>query len=348
MAFKSPSELRNEIWVSQDALKIVQSGREAIRKILTKKDDRLLIITGPCSIHDTKAALEYARKVKRLREVVGSEIELVMRVYFEKPRTVMGWKGLIYDPYLNDGCRMEKGLEMARELLLKINEMGVPVATEALNPLVIPYLEDLVSWVVIGARTTESQTHREMASSLQTPVAFKNGTDGRIDNAVNSIRAIREKQSYLGTNLDGQIERIFSKGNPWGHLVLRGGKTVNYLKESIFRVQKFLRDTGLNDTVIVDCSHDNSGQQYTGQSFVFRNCLDQRVEGNHGIVGLMLESNLFEGKQAILEDGDLGKLKYGVSVTDGCIGWEDTENLIKWAYNLLSDNRLASKSKAVA
>jgi len=248
-----------------------------------------------------------------------------MRVYFEKPRTTIGWKGLINDPFMDSSNNIETGLRKARQILLKINEMGLPVATEMLDPIIPQYISGLVSWTAIGARTTESQTHREMASGLSMPVGFKNGTDGGLDVAINAMKAAHSQQSFLGIDLKGRTSVVNTTGNPWCHIVLRGGERPNYDPVSVDKTRKRLQDEALLDGIIIDCSHDNSGKKHQGQPFVWKNVIDQRMEGNDSLVGMMLESNLFEGNQK--SSGDPSKLQYGVSITDECVSWETTEQL---------------------
>ncbi|SDU09503.1 3-deoxy-7-phosphoheptulonate synthase [Desulfobacula phenolica] len=329
----SPDTIKKELPVKEDVAKIVLDGRRDVENILLKKDKRLLVIAGPCSIHDTDAALEYAEKMNQLREEVKDKINLIMRVYFEKPRTTVGWKGLINDPFLNESYDMDEGLRQARSLLIKINRMGLPTTTEILDPITPQYIAGLLSWVAIGARTTESQTHREMASGLSMPVGFKNSTDGSLDSAINAMVAARSPQHFLGVEPHGYTAIVSTKGNPFGHLVLRGGGHTNYDPISVGKALEKLKAKNLPDAVMIDCSHDNSGQKHTGQPFVFKSVLDQRIEGNSSIIGLMLESNLFEGNQKC--NGDIKSLKYGVSITDECISWESTEGLIRCAHDRL-------------
>jgi len=319
----SPESIKNKLPIPDDAVRTVIKGRQNIENILTKKDDRLLVIAGPCSIHDIGAALEYAERMKHLQNSVKEKINLVMRVYFEKPRTTVGWKGLINDPFLDSSYNINEGLERARSLLIEINRMGLPCATEILDPITPQYIAGLLSWVAIGARTTESQTHREMASGLSMPVGFKNTTDGSLDSAVNAMLAARSPQHFLGINPQGYSSMVSTDGNAFGHIVLRGGSHPNYDPLSIKKAMDKLNGKNLYDSILIDCSHDNSGQKQKGQSFVFKSVLDQRLEGNTSIIGMMLESNLFEGNQKYS-----GKLKYGVSITDECISWETTEKLI--------------------
>ena len=331
-AFKpliSPASIKKELPLTDDFAKTVIDGRRDVENILQKNDDRLLVIAGPCSIHDIDAALEYAHKLKILREEVKAKINLIMRVYFEKPRTIVGWKGLINDPFLDASYDIDEGLKKARSLLIGINKIGLPTATEILDPITPQYIAGLLTWVAIGARTTESQTHREMASGLSMPVGFKNSTDGSLTSAINAMMAAGAPQHFLGIDPQGYSSIVSTKGNPFGHIVLRGGTHPNYDPISVEKVQTRLKQNNLFDTIMIDCSHDNSGQKFKGQSFVFKSVLDQRIEGNSGIIGLMLESNLFEGSQKCYGDGK--SLEYGVSITDECISWETTKALIRCA-----------------
>jgi 3-deoxy-7-phosphoheptulonate synthase len=305
-----------------------------------------LVITGPCSIHDTGAALAYAERLKSLSEKVQETLFPVMRVYFEKPRTTVGWKGLINDPYLDGSCDMNEGLRRTRRLLLDIVEMGLPTATEMLDPITPQYIAGLVCWSAIGARTTESQTHREMASGLSMPVGFKNCTDGGLDNAINAIIAAGSPQSFLGIDPQGRSSVVSTTGNPCTHIVLRGGKRPNYDSVSIREVLEKLAQKGLVGTVMVDCSHANSHKRYIEQTVVWKDVLTQRIQGNDAIIGMMLESNLEEGRQDISEDPQA--LRYGVSVTDACISWETTEQLILDAHRQLQSRTRQSQAIAAA
>ncbi|MBU8848535.1 MAG: 3-deoxy-7-phosphoheptulonate synthase [Desulfobacterales bacterium] len=329
----SPASIKEALPVTDDVAKTVINGRCDVENILQKKDSRLLVIAGPCSIHDTDAALEYAQKLQQLRDEVKEKINLIMRVYFEKPRTTVGWKGLINDPFLDASYDMDEGLRKARSLLIDINRTGLPTTTEILDPITPQYIAGLLTWVAIGARTTESQTHREMASGLSMPVGFKNCTDGSLDSAINAMTAAGAPQHFLGIDPQGYSSVVSTKGNPFGHIVLRGGPHPNYDPISVGKVQEKLKTKNLLDAVMIDCSHDNSGQKHKGQSFVFKSVLDQRLDGNTSIIGLMLESNLFEGNQKC--NGDCKALKYGVSITDECISWETTEGLIRCAHDRL-------------
>ena len=329
----SPASIKEVLPLTDDVAKTVIDGRHDIENILQKKDDRILVIAGPCSIHDTDAALDYARKINQLRNEVKDKINLIMRVYFEKPRTTVGWKGLINDPFLDASYNINEGLKKARALLIDINRMGVPAATEILDPITPQYIAGLLSWVAIGARTTESQTHREMASGLSMPVGLKNSTDGSIDAAINAMMAAGAPQHFLGIDPHGYSSMVSTTGNPFGHIVLRGGPHPNYDPLSVKKVQEKLKAKNLLEAVIIDCSHDNSGQKQKGQPFVFKSVLDQRLDGNTSLIGLMLESNLFEGNQKC--NGDTKTLQYGVSITDECISWETTEGLIRCAHDRL-------------
>ncbi len=324
----TPEQVRATLPLSSKAQSIVLAGRETVRRILDREDHRLFVVVGPCSIHDPKAALEYAARLKRLADEVGDTLYLIMRVYFEKPRTTVGWKGLINDPFMDDSFHIEKGLFLARELLLQIDELGLPTATEALDPITPQYLGDLISWTAIGARTTESQTHREMASGLSTPVGFKNGTDGSLGVAINALHTVARPHHFLGINRDGQCAVFRTRGNRYGHVVLRGGNgKPNYDSVSVELCEKELAGENLPANIVIDCSHGNSSKDPALQSQVAENCANQIIEGNRSIVGLMLESNLNWGNQKI--PANLSQLKYGVSVTDACMDWATTEKLLR-------------------
>jgi len=325
----SPEILVSELPLTENTGWTVAESREIIKKILAKKDKRLLVITGPCSIHDETAALDYAKRLKRLKKEVEENIFLVMRVYFEKPRTNIGWKGMINDPWLDGSCDIVSGLRKARGLLLKITEMGLPTATEMLDPITPQYIADLICWSAIGARTTESQTHREMVSGLSMPVGLKNGTDGDLMVAINGIMAAGSPQQFIGIDSRGRTSIVKTRGNPWTHLVLRGGNRPNYDSVSINQALSLLRENGLHETLMVDCSHANSGKDYRMQPTVWQDVINQRMDGNRAITGMMLESNLFEGSQ--VNSGDPSTLEYGVSITDACISWETTEKIIRSA-----------------
>ncbi|MBI1397445.1 MAG: 3-deoxy-7-phosphoheptulonate synthase [Betaproteobacteria bacterium] len=330
----SPEEIKRRIPITDRAEQVVLEGRRVAERILDREDPRLLIVVGPCSIHDPVAALDYARRLRKLADEVSDSLFLVMRVYFEKPRTTTGWKGLINDPHMNDSFDIEHGLQLARNTLLEINELGLPTGTEALDPISPQYLGDLVSWSAIGARTTESQTHREMASGLSTPVGFKNGTDGGLQVAINALHSVSRPHSFLGINPRGEASIIRTKGNRYGHIVLRGGsKGPNYDSVTIALVEKELHKNKLPANIIVDCSHANSNKDPALQPLVLQDITNQIVEGNQSIVGAMLESNLGFGNQSI--PSDLSELKYGVSVTDGCLEWERTEAALREMHSRL-------------
>jgi 3-deoxy-7-phosphoheptulonate synthase len=333
----TPIEIKSKLPLTDLAEKTVLKSRQEVEAILDGKDHRKFIVVGPCSIHDIKAAEDYAEKLKILSERVKDKLLLIMRVYFEKPRTTVGWKGLINDPDLDDSFHIEKGLLMARRLLLKMAEMGLPTATEALDPIVPQYIGELISWTAIGARTTESQTHREMASGLSMPVGFKNGTDGSIQVALNALQAAREPHHFLGINEEGQVSIFKTTGNAYGHIILRGSdRQPNFEAASVKLAEEKLKEANLPPRLVIDCSHGNSRKDHKLQGSVFENVIQQIQEGNTSVVGMMLESNLHEGNQSISSNRE--QLKYGVSVTDKCIGWEETEKIILAAYEKLVDS----------
>jgi 3-deoxy-7-phosphoheptulonate synthase len=312
----------------------VARSRERIIRILRQEDPRLLVVVGPCSIHDEKGALEYATRLNALRQEFAGRLEIVMRVYFEKPRTTIGWKGLINDPHLDGSQDIETGLKIARRLLLDITGLGLPTATEFLDPIVPQYTADLVTWAAIGARTTESQTHREMASGLSMPVGLKNSTDGSLQTAIDAMGATRHPHSFLGIDQDGVTSIVRTSGNPHVHIVLRGGRAkTNYDAESIRAAEEKLKAEKLPPVLMVDCSHANSSKQFAKQEDVWRSVIQQRVEGSRPLIGLMVESNLYEGNQPI--PTNLKDLRYGVSLTDSCIGWETTERMLRWGHETL-------------
>jgi 3-deoxy-7-phosphoheptulonate synthase len=332
----SPEEIHARVPISDKAAEIVFDGRETIKRILDRKDPRLFIVIGPCSIHDLTAGYDYAQRLKRLADEVCDTLYLVMRVYFEKPRTSVGWKGFINDPRMDDSFHIEEGMEKARAFLLQVNELGLPAATEALDPIAPQYLGDLISWTAIGARTSESQTHREMASGLSTPVGFKNGTDGNIDVAINAIKSALRSHSFLGINAHGRSVVVRTRGNSYGHLVLRGGGGhANYDTVSISVTEKVLINANFVPNIVVDCSHANSFKDPYVQPLVMSDCVHQIREGNQSIVGLMIESNIEGGNQPI--PNDLSKLRYGCSVTDPCIDWLNTETMIRTAADSLKE-----------
>lgn len=331
----TPEALRTELPLLEAGRVFVKQARDIIANIIHKKDHRLLVITGPCSIHDIEAAKEYARKLKDLHEQYKDTLYIVMRVYFEKPRTTVGWKGLINDPHMDGSFDVETGLRKARELLVYLTELGLPLATEALDPISPQYLAELFSWSAIGARTTESQTHREMASGLSMPIGFKNGTNGSLDVAINAMQSASSPHRFMGINKHGQVALIKTSGNPDGHVILRGGKNPNYDAENIAVCEEALIKQGLEPSLIVDCSHGNSSKDYRRQPIVATDIFNQIVNGNSSIIGLMLESHLNAGNQS----AELPKeeLAYGVSVTDACIDFAETVELIKQADHMLSN-----------
>lgn len=324
----TPEQLWDELPMSDQVRETVADSRRIIWDILDGRDHRLFVVVGPCSIHDTEAALDYARRLKALADELGDTLYIVMRVYFEKPRTTVGWKGLINDPDLDDSFQIEKGLHIGRQLLLDILELGLPTSTEALDPISPQYLQDLISWSAIGARTTESQTHREMASGLSSAVGFKNGTDGSLTVATNALNSVSKPHRFLGINRQGQVSVFTTRGNAHGHIVLRGGSNgPNYDSVHIRLCEEALEQAGLARNIMVDCSHANSNKQPELQPLVVENVGNQILEGNESIVGLMIESNINAGNQSIPEN--LEDLQYGVSVTDGCIDWESTESCLR-------------------
>ena len=332
----TPEQVKQRVAMTSKGQKTVLSGRLTVENILDRIDHRLMVVVGPCSIHDPAAALDYAHRLKKLADEVSDTLYVVMRVYFEKPRTTTGWKGLINDPHMNDSFDIEEGLRVARRVLLDINELGLPAGTEALDPISPQYLSDLIAWSAIGARTTESQTHREMASGLSTPIGFKNGTDGGLQVALNALLSVSNPHSFLGINQDGQVAVIRTKGNRYGHIVLRGGaKGPNYDSVTIALVEKELGKSRLPTNIVVDCSHANSNKDPSLQPLVMTDLAHQIMDGNQSIVGIMLESNLHAGSQPI--PADLSQLKYGVSVTDACIDWPTTETLLRDARMKLKD-----------
>ena len=330
----TPDQLKTEMPLSAAIRESVQQARGVVRDILDRQDHRLFLVVGPCSIHDTSAAMEYAHRLHRLAEDVEDTLYLVMRVYFEKPRTTTGWKGLVNDPYLNDSFRIQEGLHIARKLLLDITATGLPAATEALDPISPQYLQDLIAWSAIGARTTESQTHREMASGLSCPVGFKNGTDGGLTVAINALKSVSSPHRFLGINSEGKVAVIRTRGNRHAHVVLRGGtQGPNYDSVHIAVCERELELAGVAPNIVVDCSHANSNKDHALQALVLDNVANQILEGNRSIVGAMLESNLEAGNQPI--PGDLSRLRYGVSVTDACMDWESTEKAIRTMHEKL-------------
>ena len=320
----TPELLKSALPMSESIHDTLAASRTVIEGILDRQDPRVFVVVGPCSIHDPSAALEYARRLKILADELSDTLYIVMRVYFEKPRTTVGWKGLVNDPHLDDSFRIEEGLHIARKLLLDILEIGLPTSTEALDPISPQYLQDLISWTAIGARTTESQTHREMASGLSSAVGFKNGTDGGLTVATNALHSAAKAHRFLGINGQGQVSVFTTRGNAYGHIVLRGGTAgPNYDSMNIKLCEDALAKAGVSKNIMVDCSHANSSKQPELQPLVIENVANQILEGNTSIIGLMIESNLHAGNQDI--PANLDDLKYGVSVTDGCIDWATTE-----------------------
>src|SRR5258707_409647 len=341
----SPRELKAQSRTSDAANATVARSRERIIRILRQEDPRLLVVIGPCSIHNEKEALDYARRLNALRKEFADRMEIVMRGYFEKPGTTIGWKGLINDPHLDGSQDIETGLKIARRLLLQITGMGLPAATEFLDPIVPQYIADLVTWAAIGARTTESQTHREMASGLSMPVGLKNSTDGSLQVAIDAMGATRHQHSFLGINEEGVTSIVRTNGNPNAHVVLRGGRAMtNYDAASISAAEAKLASEKLPPVLMVDCSHANSEKKFAKQEDVWRSVIQQRVEGTKSLIGIMVESHLNEGSQPIPKNA--ADLKYGVSITDSCIGWETTERMLRWGYETLGKVMPAAVSVA--
>ena len=341
----TPGELKKQFPLNAQLEAQITASRQTISDIISGKDHRLLVVCGPCSIHDPDAALEYARSLKDLSEQLKDQLYIVMRVYFEKPRTTVGWKGLINDPYMDNSFDMEAGLHIARRLLLNLVDMGLPLATEALDPNSPQYLGDLFSWSAIGARTTESQTHREMASGLSMPVGFKNGTDGSLGTAINAMRAAAMPHRFVGINQAGQVCLLQTQGNPDGHVILRGGKAPNYGPEDVAQCEKEMLQAGLRPSLMIDCSHGNSNKDYRRQPGVAESAIAQIKDGNRSIIGLMLESNINEGNQS--SEQPRSAMRHGVSVTDACINWETTETLLRNIHQSLDGVLTARLSQEV-
>ncbi|WP_272684408.1 3-deoxy-7-phosphoheptulonate synthase [Providencia sp. PROV141] len=329
----TPESLKEKYPLSRSNLHAIATSRQVIADIIHQRDPRLLVVCGPCSIHDVDAAIEYGERLKVLAEELSDSLYIVMRVYFEKPRTTVGWKGLISDPFMDGSFEMEKGLHIARDLLTNLVNMGLPLATEALDPNNPQYLGDLFSWSAIGARTTESQTHREMASGLSMPVGFKNGTDGSLSTAINALKAAAMPHRFMGINQSGQVCLLHTKGNSNGHVILRGGKTPNYNAEDIAACESEMKKAGLEPSLMVDCSHGNSNKDYRRQPLVVDSIIEQIINGNESITGIMLESHINEGNQTSEQARDL--MKYGVSVTDACINWQTTETVLRKLHQAL-------------
>jgi 3-deoxy-7-phosphoheptulonate synthase len=334
----APKELKAEWPLIETASATVARSREAVTRILQQKDPRLLVVVGPCSIHDVGGALDYATRLNALRREFASRMEIVMRVYFEKPRTTVGWKGLINDPHLDGSHDIETGLKRARRLLLDITGMGLPAATEFLDPIVPQYTAEFISWAAIGARTTESQTHRELASGLSMPVGFKNATDGSLQIAIDAMCSACAPHNFLGIDQDGVTSIVRTTGNPDGHIVLRGGRLhTNYDAKSIREAEAKLARAGLPAVLMVDCSHANSGKLPKKQEDVWHSIIEQRVAGTRSLIGAMIESYLHEGNQPI--PGNPAELRYGISITDACISWDTTERLLRWGYEALAKSK---------
>jgi 3-deoxy-7-phosphoheptulonate synthase len=332
----TPEEIHARLPISAKATKTVTHGRRVLRDILDRKDHRLFVVVGPCSIHDPVAGLDYARRLKALSDEVGDTLQLIMRVYFEKPRTTVGWKGYINDPFMDDSFRIDIGMEKARKFLLDIAELGLPTGTEALDPISPQYYGDLITWTAIGARTTESQTHREMSSGLSTPVGFKNGTSGDLAVAINAILSASKPHSFLGINGAGKVAVVRTRGNAHGHVVLRGGDgRPNYDTVSVSMAEQAMLKAKLPANIVVDCSHANSFKKPELQPLVMTDIVNQIRGGNKSLVGVMIESNIEAGNQSI--PADLSQLKYGCSVTDACVDWDTTEKMIRDASVLLRD-----------
>lgn len=335
-AMPSPREIHDLVPLTERAARAVEEGRTALRGILDRRDRRVFVVVGPCSIHDPVAAMDYANRLRALAEELADTLVVVMRVYFEKPRTSTGWKGFVNDPDIDDSFHIEEGMRRARTLLRDINELGLPCGTEALDPLAPQYLGDLIAWTAIGARTTESQTHREMASGLSTPVGFKNATDGDLDVAVNAMLSSRSPHSFLGVNMDGRTAVVRTRGNRYGHLVLRGGGgRPNYDTVSVAMAEASLVKAKLQANIVVDCSHANSFKKAELQPLVLTDCVHQLRQGNRSLVGFMLESNIEAGNQAI--PTDRSQLRYGCSITDACIDWTTTEGCLREAAKELKE-----------
>ncbi|URJ25257.1 3-deoxy-7-phosphoheptulonate synthase [Candidatus Blochmannia ocreatus (nom. nud.)] len=322
----TPEQLKIQFPITYEEQKTITDSQNIIKNIINKRDHRLLIICGPCSIHDVNAALDYANKLKILATKLQEQLYIVMRVYLEKPRTNIGWKGLIYDPNLNNSNDIELGLKIARNLLIKLIKIGLPLATEVLNPNIPQYFSELFSWISIGARTTESQIHREIASGLSTSVGFKNSTDGSFSNAINAMRAAMIPHHYIGIDISGKVCVLHTKGNTNTHIILRGGKHPNYYPENIISCEKKMIQAGLPKILMIDCSHGNSNKDYRRQIDVVQSVLQQIQNGNHSIIGLMLESYIYSGNQSMYSSNT--SMQYGISITDACISWESTEDLL--------------------
>jgi len=337
-ALLSPRLLKSEFPVGDDIAEAIVGFRDEISKIINHQNERLLMIVGPCSIHDAEAAIDYSERLKILADRHRDTLLVVMRVYFEKPRTSLGWPGFIVDPDLDETYNIQRGLRTARQLLVKLGSAGFPVGTEVLDPIIPQYIADLVSWAAIGARTTESQTHRELSSGLSMPVGFKNGTDGNLSTAVNAVRSARHSHSFIGINQEGQTCVLKTRGNRNGHIILRGGSSgPNYYDEDIEEAEKLLADIGVKPSILIDCSHANSSKDHARQARVFHAVLDLLSRGCKSVRGAMLESNINPGRQEVPKN--ISNLKYGLSITDSCIGWNETAELIEEAAGKISKTR---------
>ncbi len=329
----TPDALKEKLPLSEDSRRFIRESRQTVADIIHKRDHRLLVVCGPCSIHDVEAAKEYAKRLKALSEELSDQLYIVMRVYFEKPRTTVGWKGLINDPHLDGSFDIEHGLHVGRKLLVDLAEMNIPLATEALDPISPQYLADTFSWAAIGARTTESQTHREMASGLSMPIGFKNGTDGSLSTAINAMQAASSSHRFMGISREGNVALLTTKGNANGHVILRGGKQTNYDSVSVAECEEELSKVGLDASLMIDCSHANSRKDYRRQPLVAEDAIHQIREGNRSIIGLMIESHINAGNQS--SDLPIKEMEYGVSITDACIDWDTTEALLRKAHKEL-------------
>jgi phospho-2-dehydro-3-deoxyheptonate aldolase len=336
VSLKSPDEINALYPVSAALSEKIRTYRQGVNDIIQGRDKRMLAVVGPCSINNPASAIEYAEKLAALSKKVEDQFFVVMRAYFEKPRTILGWKGLILDPDMDGSYNIEKGLCVARKLLIDISEIGLPVGCEFLDPIVPQYIDELMSWASIGARTTESQTHRNLASGLSVAIGFKNSTSGELTNAINAVKTAANPASFIGINKKGDTVVLRTTGNDCGHLILRGGDHApNYYEDDVESARRKMEDAGINPAIIVDCSHSNSRKDFRRQKRVLRSVLDQRIWGETALRGFMLESNLFEGNQKI--PADISELKYGVSVTDACIGWEETERILLHGADLLRE-----------
>lgn len=342
----TPEQLKNKLPVKEETLDFISKTRQDIANIINKKDPRLLVVCGPCSIHDIDAALDYAQRLKKLSDELGDCLYIVMRAYFEKPRTTVGWKGFINDPFIDGSFDVETGLYRARDLLIKITSERLPLATEALDPISPQYIGDLFSWAAIGARTTESQTHREMASGLSMPIGFKNGTDGNLSTAINAMKAASHSHRFIGINNKGQVALLTTEGNQDAHVILRGGKHTNYDADSVKQCEQNMIQDNLPASIMIDCSHANSEKNYRRQIQVAQNVCQQIINNNKSIIGIMIESHINEANQSA--DLPLSDMAYGVSITDPCLGWQDTESLLRDIYKEISPSLMTRfKDKSI-